>query len=81
MSNFTLPAKVTLVEAGAVLAQLASYQGAEWEVDAGALAQFDSSALSVLLQARRQGARRVVNAPPKLAALAQMYGVAEVLAL
>ena len=49
-------------------------------VDAGNLAQFDSAALAVLLECHRQAnawgrAFTVRNAPPKLVALAKLYGV------
>lgn len=82
MSTFALPGKLTLAEAPGVLAALAGHAGGSgWQVDAAALQQFDSAALAVLLQARRQGAAGVLNAPQKLQALAQMYGVGEVLAL
>jgi len=50
------------------------------EIDASRLAHFDSSALSVLLECQRLAqafgkAFSVRNAPPKLAALAKLYGV------
>ena len=50
-------------------------------VDAGALRQFDSSALAILLECRRQAlaagkAFSVRDAPPRLLQLAQVYGVA-----
>ena len=50
-------------------------------VDASALQQFDSSALAILLECRRQAlaankAFSVLNAPPRLLQLAQVYGVA-----
>jgi phospholipid transport system transporter-binding protein len=55
-------------------------------VDAGALQAFDTSAIALLLQARRlaQAAGRgfeVVGAPPKLAELARLYGVEALLSL
>jgi phospholipid transport system transporter-binding protein len=75
-----LPAKATIAEASALLAQL---DGVD-EVDAGALQDFDSSTVALLLEARRRaharGAALVVrNAPPKLRSLAQLYGVDELL--
>ena len=50
------------------------------EVDASGLVQFDSSALSVLLECQRQAQAwgktfTLREAPPKLAALAKLYGV------
>jgi phospholipid transport system transporter-binding protein len=55
-------------------------------VDAAALAEFDSAALAVLLQARRQADAagrgfELRGAPPKLVQLAQLYGVAGLLGL
>ena len=49
-------------------------------IDAGNLQQFDSSALAVLLECQRLAKAfgksfAVRNAPPKLAALAKLYGV------
>jgi phospholipid transport system transporter-binding protein len=49
-------------------------------VDAGSLQQFDSAALAVLLECHRLADAwgrpfAVRNAPPKLAALARLYGV------
>ncbi len=85
MADFALPPKLTLVEARAVHAQLeaAAKAGAAgaWSVQAAGLAQFDTSALAVLLAARRLGAQAVLGAPAKLKALAELYGVAELLAL
>lgn len=53
-------------------------------VDASALAQFDSSALAVLLDCRRQALAAgqsfsVTGAPPRLVQLATLYGVAELI--
>ena len=52
--------------------------------DASALTQFDSSALAVLLEARRAATARgltfvVQGLPPRLAGLAALYGVAVLL--
>lgn len=52
--------------------------------DAGALARFDSSALAVLLECRRDALAAgktfsVKGLPPRLRALAGLYGVAELL--
>lgn len=57
---------------------------AQWGVDASALQQFDSSVLAVLLALRRallaQGATLTVQGlPARLRALANLYGVADLL--
>jgi len=83
-----LPERLTVHEANDTLRML--QQGLRGEpadrvvVDAGALAAFDSSALAVLLEcqriARASGRRfEVQQLPPKLRALAVLYGVAELL--
>ena len=85
-----LPTTVTLAGAGVALDGLRAFaaQGGSgtWEVDASTLQVFDTAALAVLLQARRQAqaagrAWRVHGGPPKLTELAQLYGVAELLGL
>jgi phospholipid transport system transporter-binding protein len=84
-----LPATVTLAEATALVraAEEAVAGGSgELAVDASALANFDTSLVAVLLHARRlaQAAGRsfrLVAAPEKLAQLARLYGVAELLGL
>jgi phospholipid transport system transporter-binding protein len=84
-----LPPTLTLDRAAAALdtlrASVGGSQGA-LAIDASGLADFDTSALALLLQARRlaQAAGRefeVRGAPPKLGQLAQLYGVAELLGL
>ncbi len=70
-----LPAAVQAARAAGVL-----------RVDASALQAYDSSTISLLLEARRQalaaGARfEVAGAPEPLRALAQLYGVDELLSL
>ena len=84
-----LPAVLTLKEAAACAAQLRdsmrSGSGARIELDAAALLRFDSSALAVLLDCRREaiagGKSLVVNGmAPRLKALATLYGVAELFA-
>jgi phospholipid transport system transporter-binding protein len=52
--------------------------------DAGALQRFDSSALAVLLECRREALAlgksfSVAHLPPRLRALAGLYGVAQLL--
>jgi phospholipid transport system transporter-binding protein len=83
-----LPAEITHAEASACLSMLLHAAHAEAEtltlVDAAALTRFDSSALAVLLECRRQclqdGKGFAVHAlPARLRELAQLYGVAELL--
>jgi len=83
-----LPAELTHGQAtacGRMLAQaLRSEPGREAEADASALRKFDSSALAVLLECRREalamGKRfAVTHMHPRLRALAALYGVAELL--
>nr|WP_156530249.1 STAS domain-containing protein [Burkholderia thailandensis] len=72
---------MTHASAKAALAQgLARIEAGATAVECGALAQFDSSALAVLLAWQRAARARgvtldIVNLPPKLASLAQAYGV------
>ncbi|MBS0305692.1 MAG: STAS domain-containing protein [Proteobacteria bacterium] len=80
-----LPATATLHEASALVhdverALAEAAPGAALEIDAAALASFDTSVLALLLQARRlaQAAGRgfaVRGAPTKLVQLARLYGV------
>lgn len=79
-----LPATLTADEARATLRMLTQTLRSEPDsgvvVDASALQQFDSSALAVLLECQRQAQAwgrpfAVRQAPPKLAALAKLYGV------
>ena len=84
-----LPATATLDHAAALAATLpaAVAQGSGvLTVDASALTAYDSSTIALLMQARRlaQAAGRgfeVVGAPDKLAQLARLYGVEELLSL
>ena len=83
-----LPVELTHAQATASLRLL--LQGLRSEtgpvvVDATALARFDSSALAVLLECRRESfslgrSFAVRSLPARLAALAGLYGVAELLA-
>lgn len=84
-----LPAQLTHDEAPAcarMLAQALRTQGQSHAVaDAGALQQFDSSALAVLLDCRREALAQgktfaVANMPGRLRELAAVYGVADLLA-
>lgn len=83
-----LPATITLHDSRDTLRLLSQALRGEHDgeviVDAGPLQQFDTSALAVLLECRRlaQAFGRpfsVRNAPQKLAALADLYGVGELL--
>jgi phospholipid transport system transporter-binding protein len=84
-----LPPALTLDRAAETLGTLrASAAGGQGTlaIDASGLADFDTTALALLLQARRlaQSTGRpfeVNGAPPKLAQLAQLYGVAGLLGL
>jgi phospholipid transport system transporter-binding protein len=79
-----LPAKLTHQEARDALAMLVQALKREPDqevaIDASSLQHFDSAALAVLLECRRQAEAwgkgfAVRHTPPKLAALAKMYGV------
>ncbi|HYP82381.1 STAS domain-containing protein [Variovorax sp.] len=83
-----LPAKLTHQEAAACVRMLQQgvngQSGSSTVVDAGGLTQFDSSALAVLLECRREavGLGRgfaVKGLPPRLRELATLYGVAALL--
>ena len=83
-----LPAELTHAQATAccrMLAQaLRSEPGKLAVADASALLHFDSSALAVLLECRREAMARgqafhVSHMPPRLRDLATLYGVAELL--
>ncbi|KVK85130.1 anti-anti-sigma factor [Burkholderia ubonensis] len=81
MSGFAAGSTLTHASAKAALASgLAQIGAGATAVDCAALAEFDSSALAVLLAwqraAKARGARLdILNFPPKLASLAQAYGV------
>ena len=79
-----LPATITAQEANATRRLLIDALKGDPQstavIDATNLAQFDSSALSVLLECQRAADAwgkpfLLRNAPPKLAALAKLYGV------
>ena len=83
-----LPAELTLQQATACLRMLVQGLKASREpevvADVSALQRFDSSALAVLLECRREalalGKRFSVSSlPPRLGELAGLYGVAELL--
>jgi phospholipid transport system transporter-binding protein len=79
-----LPATVTAHEARDALRMLAiaieREPGADIVIHAGSLQQFDSSAIAVLLECERLAQAwgktfAVREAPPKLTALAKLYGI------
>ena len=83
-----LPAELTHAQAGACCAMLAqglrSVPQTAVVADAAALAHFDSSALAVLLDCRREALAlgktfSVSHLPTRLRDLATLYGVAELL--
>lgn len=83
-----LPETLGLKEAAAALQdlrnQMRGESGVQIVVNAAALRHFDSSALAVLLDCKREAARQqksflLEGAPPKLLALADLYGVRELL--
>jgi len=83
-----LPAQLTHEQAAAcsrMLAQaLRAQPGGQVVADASALRRFDSSALAVLLDCRREALAlgkqfAVGQLPPKLRELAALYGVAQLL--
>lgn len=87
---YELPSRLTsdnaMVCAEQAAAALVQSAEAEFVVNAMALEQFDSSALAVLLDLRRRAAslgKRIVlhSVQPRLAELANLYGVGRVLGL
>lgn len=88
MTTVTLPARLTMAEARAALADMAPRLAAADApvLDASPLVELDSAALALLLDCRRQVLARgatlqIAGAPPKLRQLAALYGVAELLGL
>ena len=86
MTSLALPAVLTMGEARATLASLEAALQSEAQpvIDASGLQTLDTAAVAVLLQCRRLAAHAgkpltIAGAPPKLAELASLYGVAEVL--
>ena len=83
-ATLTLPAQLTLPQARAVLEALLqalrTQTQAQWVCDASALQVFDSSALAVLLECRREAladrkAFVVKGLPAALVGMAGLYGV------
>ena len=88
MTTVALPARVTMAEARAALADISPRLAAADApvLDASALAELDSAALALLLECRRQvlarGAALLISgANPKLQQLAALYGVGELLGI
>lgn len=88
MSDARLPERLTVADAGATLdglrRSLAGPSGDTVTLDASALQHFDSAALAVLLELRRELQRngrrlQVLNWPPRLRDLVSAYGVADLL--
>jgi phospholipid transport system transporter-binding protein len=88
VSSARLPERLTLDDAAATLAVLrgavAGQAVGDVTVHAGALRHFDSSAVAVLLELRRELAQqgralRVHDWPPRLQDLVKVYGVQELL--
>ncbi|HHY6931666.1 MULTISPECIES: STAS domain-containing protein [Burkholderia] len=81
MSGFAAGSSLTVASAKSALADgLARIDAGATAVDCAALTQFDSSALAVLLAWQRAAKARgaildILNLPPKLASLANAYGV------
>ena len=87
---FALPANATLADADTLLAGLTAALaavpagGGTLHIDASPLLRFDTSLVALLLHARRAaqaagGTVELVGAPPRLADLAQLYGVESLL--
>jgi phospholipid transport system transporter-binding protein len=85
-----LPERLTHADAPACIRMLAQALRKDGQgpavADAGALREFDSSALAVLLDCRREALSLgrsfgVANMPPRLRELASVYGVGELLAV
>lgn len=88
MTTLALPALLTHGEATACAQSLGldiqTGSGDKVAVDASALEKFDSSALAVLLQCRRDSAAsgksfEVIGLPHQLRELANLYGISELL--
>lgn len=85
----TLPPTLTQTGATACLDELGvalKQLGAQVVIDASALQQFDTTALAVLLAVQRKAhalgkSLQLQDLPPRLADLARLYGVAELLGI
>jgi len=86
-ADMALPAVLTQAQATAIAAQLQraiAGQTGSFVLDASALQQFDSSALSVLLTGLRAAAAKgmslqVLGLPERAQQLAQVYGLSDLL--
>lgn len=88
MTLYSLPAKVSHENAQSVLSEgmalLANIQAnGSLNIDCQKLDIFDSSALSIILAIKRQAQKKVISiqlqaVPEKLASLAKVYGVADI---
>jgi phospholipid transport system transporter-binding protein len=82
----TLQGPVTMANIEALLeAGARQIEGAQVTVDLAGVTEVDSTAVSLLLEWRRQGLRanraiRFINLPANLKSLAELYGVTELLA-
>ncbi len=91
MPGLQLENRLTLAQASETVARLQSAlaqapSGAPFVVDAGALTEFDTSALAVLLEGGRVAQQRglpfqVANVPDQLRRLAALYGIEPLLGL
>jgi phospholipid transport system transporter-binding protein len=89
VSTLQLPGQAHLEQAATLAAQLpaALAEGdGVFTIDASALQDYDTSTIALLMQARRLATAAgrgftVVGAPEKLAQLAALYGVEELLSL
>ena len=90
MSSVVLPAVTALDPTPALMrevdAVLAAHAGQPLQIDATALESFDTSAIALLLHARRAAgaggvALQIQGAPAKLLELAELYGVEGLLPL
>jgi phospholipid transport system transporter-binding protein len=84
--SLSLPVSVTMDDASVALRSIetALSGGGALEIDAAALAEVDTAAVALLLQAQRLAKARgvavtLVNPPDKLLALARLYGVESLL--
>ncbi|TNF62291.1 MAG: STAS domain-containing protein [Burkholderiales bacterium] len=84
----SLPARLTIGTAAAELQRLVPQVAAQGQgpvaLDGSTLEQFDSSAIAVMLELRRQvlrhgGQLSVTRLPPRLSDLMALYGVGELL--
>ncbi len=88
-SVVALPARLTIEVASSALAGLGSQLQAgsgHVRLDASPMQEFDTSAVAVLLELRRQLLRQgreiaVEHCPPKLTALVRLYGVDSLLGI